>query len=71
MDTVLGLEINGILSGDIITIPAGTANVDASGSVTFSRNVAAGSEVRWKVISGPDIEAAVWHLGVVMRLVDG
>lgn len=69
--TTLGLEVDGILTGDTITIPSGTANTDARGSVTLNRTVNAGSEVRWKVLSGPDIEEAVWHLGVVATLVDG
>jgi hypothetical protein len=70
VETVLGLEIGGALTGDTLTLPAGVANTDATGSSTFSRAVPAASEVRWKVLSGPDIEAAVWHLGVVLSVGD-
>jgi hypothetical protein len=70
-ETVLGLELNGILSGDTITIPAGVANTDAHGEVTLNRLVPLGTEVRWRVVSGPDIEAAAWHLAVVVTLADG
>ncbi len=69
--TTLALEIDGVLTGDTVTIPSGTANVDVRGSVTLNRSVSAASEVRWKVTSGPDIEEAAWHLGLVTTLVDG
>lgn len=68
--TVLGLEINGVLTGDTVTVPAGTANTDFTDDFTFSRDVPAGMEVRWKVVSGPAIEESAWHLGLVMRLVE-
>lgn len=69
-ETVLGLEVNGVLTGDEITIPAGTANTEASGQVTLDVAVSAGMEVRWQVVSAPGIEEAAWHLAVVMTLRD-
>lgn len=70
-DTVLGLEVNGVLTGVTLTLPAGTANTDAQGSATFSVAVAAGADVRWKVVSGPDsVDTAAWHLAVVTRSVN-
>lgn len=51
---VLGLEVAGILTGQTITIPVGTANTQVEATVNLTGAVLAGQMARWKVLSGPD-----------------
>lgn len=52
--TVLTLEINGVLSGTTLTLPAGTlgAEVSAEASLT-GLTITANEQIRWQVVSGP------------------
>lgn len=67
---VLGLEINGTLTGDTLTIPVGTANVEVGPiAVTgLNRAVGIGQLVRWKVISAPAPEDSAWHVSLATQV---
>lgn len=67
--TVLGLELNGTLTGDVITLPAGAVNSQVTVTVSLNRTVPAGTPVRWKIISGPgDIESMAAECAVTMQI---
>lgn len=51
---VLGLEVNGVQTGQTLTIPVGAANTTVEASVPLSGTIPAGQLVRWQVLSGPD-----------------
>lgn len=67
-DTILGLEVGGLPTGVQITIPSGTANQDTVGEMPVDVVLPAGAMVRWKVISGPEIGEAAWHLALVVEM---
>lgn len=64
--TVLELEVNGALTGSTVTLPAGTANTEVTGTADLAVTVEAGAAVRWKVTSGPAPEAAPWVCALMM-----
>lgn len=67
-DTVIELEVNGVLTGEQLTLPAGTQNTEVDVSRTFTVSVPAGQAVRWKIISGPDDEESMaWQGAVTMQ----
>lgn len=67
--TVITLEVNGILSSVTLTIPVGAVNVEVSASGSFSLDVPAGSDLRWKIVSGPStVEEAGWCAAVSMNV---
>jgi hypothetical protein len=52
--TVLELEINGVLSGTVLTVPTGTLGADVSDEIDLTGlTITANEQVRWLVISGP------------------
>lgn len=61
---VLGLEVGGVLTGDQITIPVGTPNVDTIGVIELNVLVPVENLVRWKVLSAPAPENSAWHVTV-------
>jgi len=63
-DVVLGLEVNGTLTGQTVTLPQGAANTDSNVDVTFSPavNLDPNAAVRWLVVSGPAAELTAWHV---------
>ena len=63
---VLGLELNGTLTGDTLTLLVGTANTEVSAAITLSGTVAAGTVARWKVVSAPAPADSAW--GVTVQL---
>ncbi len=67
-DTVLGLEVGGVLTGHTLTLPAGTANVEATQSQTVSFTIPPNSLVRWKILSGPDAVDAAWSVALTMLI---
>jgi hypothetical protein len=68
-DVMLALEVDGTLTGPRVTIPQGEANTEVTAEVTFQNvSMAPGQAVRWKVISGPDPEAAAWNANLVMEV---
>jgi hypothetical protein len=67
-DTVLTLEVNGVLTAKTITLPAGTANQDATVTTDLGAYaVPAGATVRWKITSGPAPEDAAWHAALTVE----
>jgi hypothetical protein len=67
-ETVLELEVAGVLSGHTITIPAGDPLAEVTASATLNLPVAAQQALRWKIVSGPaDIADAAWHLALVLQ----
>ena len=64
--SVLGLEIEGVLTGYQLALPPGTPNQDTpvSGSGIVGLTVQPGQAVRWKVVSGPAPESAACHVTV-------
>lgn len=67
--TVLALEVEGVLTGDTVSLAAGTANTEVQVTQALSRAIPAGSGVRWKVTGAPaDVESMAWQCGLVMQL---
>ena len=67
--TLLGLELNGVLTGDRLTIPSGTAWTDMPASGTLNRVIPAGQMARWRVLNGSvDGITAATSIGLVMRV---
>ncbi len=68
---VLQLEVAGALvAGTQVTLPAGDANTEATAALTLPPvAVAAGTLLRWKVISAPAVELSAWHLALELRVV--
>ena len=65
---VLGLEVGGELTGDALTLPTGAANTEVSADVTLACSVLALTDVRWRIISGPDVAAAAWRCALGMQV---
>jgi hypothetical protein len=68
-DVVLGLEVEGVLTGQTLTMPQGEANAEARVEVQFEDvYVAAGQSVRWKVVSAPDGELTAWQVNLSLAV---
>ena len=65
---VLGLEINGSLTGQTLTIPVGPANVEVTAAATLTGLVPAGQFVRWKIVSAPDAADSAWNCAVMLMV---
>jgi hypothetical protein len=65
---VLGLEVNGTLTGQTLTIPVGTPLVEVTANVTLTGVVPAGQFVRWKILSAPSPADGAWNCAVVMNV---
>lgn len=65
---VLGLEVGGVLTGQTITIPVGTANTEVTANATLGVAVPANTLVRWKVLSGPDATNAAWSCALTCQV---
>ena len=50
---VLELEVDGVLTGQTLTLPVGAANTEVSAAASLSWAVQPGQLVRWKIVSGP------------------
>lgn len=68
--TVLTLEVGGVLTGETITISAGTANAEVTASEDLAGYfVPAEQSVRWKITSGPALpENAMWGTALSMQV---
>lgn len=67
-DTILELEVGGVLTGKTITIPAGAPNVETTASANITLPVTANQALRWKIVSGPAlIDDAAWHLALTLQ----
>lgn len=67
--TVLTLEVNGILTGNTLVIPGGTANTVVNATVDLGGyGVAAGQNIRWQITSGPAPEDAAWQAALMMQV---
>jgi len=70
--TELTLEVNGALTGEIITLPAGTANQDDEVTVDLGGYaIPAGATVRWRITGGPDAEDAAWRAALTVAATAG
>ncbi|HVM48385.1 MAG TPA: hypothetical protein VMU04_10175 [Candidatus Acidoferrum sp.] len=65
---VLGLEVNGVLTGDILTLPVGTANTEVTVDVTLAVSVPPLADVRWKILSAPDAADSAWQVALGMQV---
>lgn len=67
-DTVLTLEVNGVLTDRTITIPGGPPLVETTRSATLNLPVAASATLQWRITSGPaTVEDAAWHLALTLQ----
>lgn len=55
-DTVLALEVSGVLTGDTLTLPAGSGEVAVS--AVLDQTISPGQLIRWKCASGPGLAEA-------------
>lgn len=56
--TVLALEVDGVLSGTTLTLPAGILGAEVSAEVDLTGlTIAANEQIRWQVVSGPAVPA--------------
>jgi hypothetical protein len=70
VDTTLELEVGGVLTGRQVVLPSGAVNtLVAVEEELFDVPVPAGTEVRWKIVGGGDIEYAHYRVALVTRLV--
>jgi len=67
-DVVLGLEVDGVLTGHTITIPIGPVNVETIVNQVLNVAVAPNQPVRWKVLSAPEPENSAWHLSLTLQV---
>ena len=65
-DTVLELEVDGVLTGHQLTLSAGSGEVSDE-DLAISQNVVAGESVRWKIVTSPAAPNAGSHAAVVMQ----
>jgi hypothetical protein len=67
---VVGLELNGVLTGPAVTLPIGAPNAEVSAVLDLANlTIPAGTPVRWKVVSGPSSGAsAPWQGALVMAV---
>jgi len=63
---VLTLEVNGVLTAQTLTIPAGSGEVVASAAYNVA--VPPGQVVRWKVTSAPDPENSAWKVFLTLTV---
>lgn len=68
--TVLGLEVNGVMTALTLTLPVGAANAEVSAGGTVTPVVVAvGGVMRWKVVSGPsDVESQAYAASIGMTV---
>jgi hypothetical protein len=64
---VLGLEVNGMLTGATLTLPAASNGQEVRAEAEFDVAVALGESVRWQVISAPASSSA-WGCSLVMEV---
>jgi hypothetical protein len=64
---VLALEVGGVLTGETLTIPVGDANNEVTAQCPINRTVPALTDVRWKVVSAPDVMASAWVAALGMQ----
>jgi hypothetical protein len=70
LNTVCELELDGVLTGRRLTLPSGVPNTYVSATANlFDLALPAGTEARWKIVSGPDPEDAHYQIGLVMEIV--
>ncbi len=66
---VLGLELDGVATGDTLTIPVATANAEVSAEASLAVAVPALAEVRWKVVSAPGVVDSAWGVALGAQVV--
>lgn len=65
---VLGLEVNGVLTGDQLTLPVGPPNTEVTASVALDRTLDPNAIVRWRVVSAPDAPETAWHVTLALSV---
>lgn len=67
-DTVLRLEVNGVLTSFELTLPAAAYGTVVTDTVDLGNLVVpSGQTVRWKILSGPGVENAADSVSITMR----
>lgn len=69
-DTVLELEVDGVLTGVQVTLPAGTLEQSVTGeNVAPGYTIPAAGVVRWKIIDAPAVTAeSSWQISLAMEV---
>lgn len=65
---VLGLEVNGVLTGDQLTLPVGPPNTEVTASIALDVALAPNAIVRWRVVSAPDAPQTAWHVTLALSV---
>jgi hypothetical protein len=66
--TVLGLEVDGTLTGQTLALPAGPPNVEVTSSVSLSGTVLAGQLIRWRIVAGPAPPGAATQCSLLLTV---
>jgi len=64
----LGLEVNGVLTGDTVTLPVGEPNVEVQATAAVNLEIDPGAIVRVKVLAAPDAVDTAWHVSLSLAV---
>lgn len=64
----LGLEVNGVLTGDTLTLPEGAANTEVTAAVALDLTLDPNAIVRWQVVAAPAAELTAWHVTLALAV---